>query len=109
MTAVTARGGRGHSGAEYPLAAINAGSTLAVLFCFCDYVTLSKGGDSMRKEIEITGCVEIPPETDADTFVTEFLRWIEEKGWRFGGGFREIADGYYVRPDGSRGEAVSEE
>ena len=63
----------------------------------------------MCKEIEILGCVEIPPETDMDGFAHEFLSFIESKGWRFGGGFREIVDGYYILPDGTRGEPVGEE
>ena len=63
----------------------------------------------MRREIEIRGCVEVSTEVDADTFESEFISWIESKGWFFGGGLREIVDGYYIRPDGSRGDAVSEE
>ena len=63
----------------------------------------------MEKEIEIQGCVEVSPEVDADLFASEFIRWIESKGWRFGGGFREIVDGYYILPDGTKGKSVSEE
>ena len=63
----------------------------------------------MIKEIEIQGCVEIPPQIDKDAFIREFLLWIDEKGWRFGGDFKEIADGYYIMPDGSRGRSISEE
>ena len=60
----------------------------------------------MCKEIEINGCVEIPPEMTMDEFAHEFLVFIEERGWRFGGGFREIVDGHYVLPDGRRGDPV---
>lgn len=63
----------------------------------------------MQKEIEIQGCVEIPTELDADAFADAFLRWIEANGWHFGGGFREIRDGYYIIPDGTRGKAVADE
>ena len=63
----------------------------------------------MRKEMEILGCVEIPPEMTMDEFANELLTFIERKGWRFGGGFREIVDGYYILPDGTRGAAVTEE
>ena len=63
----------------------------------------------MRKEIEINGCIEIPPEMTLDEFENEFIKWVESKGWFFGGGFREIADGYYILPDGSKGKAVSGE
>ena len=60
----------------------------------------------MRKEIEINGCIEIPPEMSADEFVDAFIELIESKGWHFGGGFREILDGYYINSDGSRGNPV---
>ena len=63
----------------------------------------------MRKEIEINGCIEIPPEMTLDEFENEFIKWVESKGWFFGGGFREIADGYYILPDGSKGKSVSNE
>lgn len=60
----------------------------------------------MRKEIEIGGCVEVPPETTMDEFTDAFISFIESKGWYFGGGFREIVGGYYVNPDGSRSAYV---
>ena len=63
----------------------------------------------MRKEIEINGCIEIPPEMTMDAFADAFLELIESKGWFFGGGFNEIIDGYYVNPDGSRGKSVLED
>ena len=63
----------------------------------------------MRKEIEINGCIEIPPEMTLDEFENEFIKWVESKGWFFGGGFREIADGYYILPDSSKGKSVSVE
>jgi len=44
----------------------------------------------MGKEIEISGCMEIPDNMSEDEFIDEFLRLIESKGWFFGGGFREI-------------------
>ena len=62
----------------------------------------------MRKEMEITGCIEIPPEMTLDEFMDTFIEWIESKGWYFGGGFREIIDGYYILPDGSKGKSVSD-
>ena len=62
----------------------------------------------MRKEIEINGCIEIPPEMTLDEFENEFIKWVESKGWFFGGGFREIIDGYYILPDGSKGKSVSD-
>ena len=63
----------------------------------------------MVKEIEINGCVEIPADMEADDFINEFIRWIEEHEWSFGGGFREIVDGYYILTDGSRGKHVNDE
>ena len=44
----------------------------------------------MGKEIEISGCMEIPDNMSEDKFIDEFLLLIESKGWFFGGGFREI-------------------
>lgn len=46
--------------------------------------------------------MEIPPELKMADAIDLFLRWGEEQGWHFGGGFREIIDGYYVTPDGTR-------
>ena len=61
----------------------------------------------MRKEIEISGCIEIPPEMTMDEFWDAFLSLIESKGWTFGGGGREIIDGYYINPDGTHSKAVT--
>ena len=47
----------------------------------------------MRKEIEINGYIEIPPETTMDEFCDAFIEWVESKGWFFGGGHREYVDG----------------
>ena len=63
----------------------------------------------MRKEIEINGCIEIPPEMTMDEFCDALIELIESKGWYFGGGFREIVDGYYMNPDGTRGKSVLED
>ena len=63
----------------------------------------------MRKEIEINGCVEIPPEITMDAFTDAFIEWIESKGWYFGGGFKEIVDGYYTKLNGSKGRSVLED
>ena len=61
-----------------------------------------------RKEIEIQGCIEVPPDTAMDEFIDPFLAWVESTGLSFGG-FREIIDGHYVNRDGSPGKHVSEE
>ena len=60
----------------------------------------------MRKEIEINGCIEIPPEMSSDEFYDIFIAFVESQGWYFGGGMREIVDDYYINPDGSRGNHV---
>ncbi len=62
----------------------------------------------MIKEIEINGCVEVPPEMTMDEFTRIFLEFIESKGWYFGGGFNEIIDGYYVNHDGIKGKSVTD-
>ena len=60
----------------------------------------------MRKEIEINGCIEIPPKLTMDEFADTFIELIESKGWYFGGGFNEIVDGSCINPDGSKGRHV---
>ena len=63
----------------------------------------------MHKEIEIAGCVEIPPDMPAEAFEEAFVEWVEEHGWFFGGGFREIVDGHYINPNGTKGNHVLED
>ena len=50
----------------------------------------------MSKEIEIQGCIEIPPEVSQDEVIDKFIECIEANGWHFGGGFRTIIDGTYI-------------
>ena len=61
----------------------------------------------MRKEIEINGCIEIPAELSIDEFWNIFIDFIESKKWSFGGGMKEIIDGYYINPDGTKGRLFS--
>ena len=63
----------------------------------------------MDREIEIGGCFEIPLEMTMDEFIDTFIELIESKGWYFGGGFKEIIDGYYINPDGTKGKHVFED
>ena len=39
--------------------------------------------------ISIDGVVEVPPEMDSDTFCDLFIKWIESRGYLFGGGICE--------------------
>ena len=48
--------------------------------------------DLTNKEIEISGCVEVPLEMTLDEFSDAFIDWIESKGWHFGGGFKEVSE-----------------
>ena len=43
----------------------------------------------MRKEFEIQGCIEVPPEVTEDEFWNTFIGFVESKGWSFGGGIQE--------------------
>ena len=61
---------------------------------------------TMRKEIEINGCIEIPPELSFDDFYDKFIAFIESNNWYYGGGMNEIVDGYYINPDGTKGKHV---
>lgn len=63
----------------------------------------------MRKEFEIQGCIEVTAEVTEDEFWAAFISFVESRGWSFGGGIREIQDGYYVSSDGSRGQYVLDE
>lgn len=63
----------------------------------------------MEKLIEIGGCIEVPPETNKDDVVNEFIRWVESKGWYFGGGFAEIIDDYYVNDKEERVKHILDE
>ena len=60
----------------------------------------------MRKEIEINGCIEIPPGLSMDEFWHIFIDFVEANKWSFGGGMKEIIDGYYINPDGTKGRYV---
>ena len=74
----------------------------------CIKMGMQRGERNMdhTKEIEIEGCVEVPIELTMDEFMDKFIAFIEENGWYFGGGMNEIVDGFYINPDGSKGEAV---
>ncbi len=56
----------------------------------------------MEHLFEINGCVEVPPEVTENEFFDVFIEFVESKGWRFGGGIREIQDGFYINPDDSK-------
>lgn len=60
----------------------------------------------MIKEFEINGCIKVQTEITEEEFWNIFIRFVESKGWSFGGGIHEIQDGYYILPDGSKGEYV---
>lgn len=60
----------------------------------------------MRKEFEIQGCIEVPSEITEEEFVDKFISFIESNNWWFGGGIKEIIDGFYINDDGTRGEHV---
>ena len=53
----------------------------------------------MTKEIEMQGCIEIPPEVSQDEVCDKLIAFIEANGWHFGGGFRTIVDGEYIDDD----------
>lgn len=69
----------------------------------------SEAAAPVRKEMELRGCIEIPADMTLDEFTDAFIALCEERGWCFGGGFREIVNGYYIEPDGSRGAPVGED
>ena len=62
-----------------------------------------------EKEIEIGGCITVPKDISADAVIDAFIDWVESNGWYFGGGFREIGDGYYVDAKGNPVEPLDRE
>lgn len=60
----------------------------------------------MRKEFEIQGCVEVPIELSEDEFTDKFIEFVESNNWWFGGGIREIIDGFYIDGGGTKDEHV---
>ena len=46
--------------------------------------------DDNMIEIEINGAVSVPEEITVEQFANDFLRFIEQKRWYFGGGFRGV-------------------
>lgn len=63
----------------------------------------------MSKEIEIHGCVTVQPELTENEFWELFIDFIEANKWSFGGGMRTIVDGFYLNPDGTKGNHVSQD
>lgn len=46
----------------------------------------------MTHEIEIDGCLNVPTDVSLNDVVDEFLAFIDNHGWYFGGGFNEFKD-----------------
>lgn len=57
-------------------------------------------------EIEIQGCLNVPDDANFDEITDVFLDFVESHGWYYGGGFSEIRDGCYVKPDGTLGDPI---
>ena len=53
----------------------------------------------MTHEIEIDGCLNVPTTVSLNDVVDEFLAFIENRGWYFGGGFNEFKDDHYESID----------
>ena len=53
----------------------------------------------MTHEIEIDGCLNVPTIVSLNDVVDEFLAFIENRGWYFGGGFNEFKDDQYESID----------
>ncbi len=49
----------------------------------------------MSKEIKIGGVIETPDDMTVDKLSDAFLQFVEQNGWYFGGGFREVTDDDY--------------
>ena len=53
----------------------------------------------MTHEIEIDGCLNVPTTVSLNDVVDEFLAFVENRGWYFGGGFNEFEDDHYESID----------
>lgn len=53
----------------------------------------------MTHEIEIDGCLNVPTTVSLNDVVDEFLAFIENRGWYFGGDFNEFKDDHYESID----------
>lgn len=53
----------------------------------------------MTHEIEIDGCLNVPTTVSLNDVVDEFLAFIENRGWYFGGVFNEFKDDHYESID----------
>lgn len=57
-------------------------------------MTFNTGG---AYEVELRGCVSAAEDQIlAEDFLTKFIAFVEENGWSYGGGIRQIIDGHYV-------------
>lgn len=62
----------------------------------------------MNKLIEINGCIEIPENVETDFVIDKFIKFVENNGWHFGGGFQTIIDNWYVNNKGERVKRIDE-
>lgn len=53
----------------------------------------------MTHEIEIDGCLNVPTTVSLNDVVDEFLAFVENRGWYFGGCFNEFKDDHYESID----------
>ena len=63
----------------------------------------------MKKEMQIDGCVELPENMTFDEFYTLFIRFIEQNGCFFGGGLKNIVNGFYVDDNGNKIKPVNKD
>lgn len=64
----------------------------------------------MTREIEISGCVSpVPDNMTLDDFIDLFIAFVESNDLCFGGGLREIVDGYYLDENGNKGRHVMDD
>lgn len=60
----------------------------------------------MAHEVELCGCLTIQDDANFDEITDVFLDFVESHDWYYGGGFYEIRDGCYVKPDGTLGAQI---
>ena len=62
----------------------------------------------MNKLVELNGCIAVPADVETDFVIDKFIKFVEENGWIFGGGFQTFIDDWYVNDKGEKVKHVNE-
>ena len=54
------------------------------------YLGVNKQNNNKIKEFKLEGCVNVPHNIKEDDIIKRFIEFVEENGWSFGGGVKEV-------------------